>query len=224
MQSGSSSTFRLLVLAHTFRTLFCLIGLTTNSEVLFGDKGPATEEHDADGEEERQGPDTHKKTFGALVGVGIPNGYVGLFYAPSAWTVFEIAHRNYSNRFRGTTGVTSLVMDKFISNSFYLSGGPGYRLVAYNFEVGADYYGRAPDGFQKSKYRDLGADLAVGSRWQWGYLTFGCEWVGLYMPVLTLSHTLEDHPDAREERRQIKEDGIDLANVRFLTLQVGLAF
>jgi hypothetical protein len=70
----------------------------------------------------------------------------------------------------------------FPGNSLHLDGGVRYRHFQ---QIGALGWGIS-DELRDLEADDVGPELAVGNRWQWGWFTLGVEWIGLYQPLLAL--------------------------------------
>lgn len=101
--------------------------------------------------------------------------HINLNYVSVAANIFHLSES--SNLF-------SINFKYFNGNSFYLTGGAGYRQavkkglenILFNEK---DYFTR--------KTTDLGVTAGIGNQWQWSKFTLGADWVGIYQPMSTLS-------------------------------------
>lgn len=113
---------------------------------------------------------------------------------------------------------------QFLSGSFYLRGGLRIReLVRPSlFKVADDDL----DAFEV--VRDLGPDLSIGNRWQWGNFTLGADWLGAYVPA---THTAAKEKFVRKSTKEVVASTEIAAGevrspieIRLLHVQAGVTF
>ena len=104
--------------------------------------------------------------------------------------------RNSLVQFEGSTGKTSwffydieaatlgLHYKHFLGNSFYINAGADYRKVRISNPHFFDLFASNKD---LGEAESIAASFAIGNQWQWQNFTLGCDWIGLMVPVVTLS-------------------------------------
>jgi len=117
----------------------------------------------------------------------------------------------------------SLGVRQFVSDSFYLRGGLRFR------ELARPSSSKAGDDLDAlEEVRDLGPDLSLGNRWQWGGFTLGADWLGAYVPI---TQTAAKEKTTRRSTNEVVESR-KLANgavsspieIRLLHVQAGVTF
>ena len=88
----------------------------------------------------------------------------------------------------------------FLGNSFYLTGGAGYRdNTVSERNVEYDDANRVSIPSVRAHTQEaITAELGIGNQWQFSGFTIGCDWVGLSQPVATLSSevTVDGEPES----------------------------
>jgi hypothetical protein len=71
----------------------------------------------------------------------------------------------------------------FTGNSFYVKAGAAYRSVSMKNAI--CFNCAANNRVDLGAANAIAAELAVGNQWQWENFTFGCDWIGLMVPLVT---------------------------------------
>lgn len=79
-------------------------------------------------------------------------------------------------------GYYALRQTVFMGNSFYWTAGAAYR----EFRGHLSRQTPGATHFYEIEQRDIGADGAIGNRWQWQSFSMGFDWVGIYIPIIKL--------------------------------------
>lgn len=92
-----------------------------------------------------------------------------------------------------------LSFKRFATNSFYWAVGPADRhtradLVAYQNSYATD--DEETTKVASIDAHDMGLSAKIGNQWQWDHFTLGCDWIGLYMPLVTLNKKTSEEPTA----------------------------
>jgi len=113
---------------------------------------------------------------------------------------------------------------QFVTPTFYVKGGVRYRRLRTEEYL----FDSEPDGYDEFiEQSDIGLDMALGNRWQWGGFTLGVEWFGVYRPLKTLdaNQVLKNHETGLETRTGVSESKIDVTHdLRIAHLQLGGSF
>lgn len=71
---------------------------------------------------------------------------------------------------------------KFNGNSFYWRVGGMVRTFDYNTNFSLFSDDQSKNG--KVSVTSIGFDGAIGNQWQWDNFTIGCDWIGLFVPLV----------------------------------------
>lgn len=120
----------------------------------------------------------------------------------------------------------------YLPKAFYLGGGPAYRV----WQGSLDYFETLDEagGYVSDRAsingRDLGVDIAIGSRFQAGNMFLGGEWAGVFFPVRReqdedpASQLSEEAPEDLVEERDEMVAAQKKPIARYLSLVAGLFF
>lgn len=121
---------------------------------------------------------------------------------------------------------TSVGVRHFVGDSFYLRGGVRYGLFTQTEETGPS---TGPTHRTERVVHEIGPDVGLGHRAQWGPITFGVDWLGVHVPVVKIEAKDEQ---VRNQRNAIvsKSSSTPVSvttsriQIRLLHLQVGVTF
>ena len=115
---------------------------------------------------------------------------------------------------------------QFLRSSFYLRGGFKFRDLTVD---DCDFFTLPPIDEspidEKKHVQDIGIDMALGNRWQFGAFTIGADWIGLYVSIATTKAEIvqEDRDTGQEIARY--ESGVQPdVDFRYGYLQIGVSF
>lgn len=84
---------------------------------------------------------------------------------------------------------------KFLGNSWNISPGIDYRTIHVN-----DFWDAGPDSFSRSfKGTSTALNFQIGNQWQWEYVTFKVDWIGVSYPV---SHEITESKSSSQSNPQ----------------------
>lgn len=132
----------------------------------------------------------------------------------------------------GTSTITEVHVKHFVNNSFYWSVGPAHRQTKAELRAYEDSF------FEEDEERttiatldaaDVGLSGTIGNQWQWSNFTLGCDWVGLYQPVITLKDDLEDGETPEDSKgidgtRKTFKDDLTTMNAQGVRFYMGASF
>ena len=162
-------------------------------------------------------------SVGAL-GIGVA---AGLYLDSDTRIDAQLARHDYSFLGRRTeSSEMKLEVQKFLSTTFYLSGGLTYQDIEssdrdYFFDLDAtyDYDGTA---------NLLGLHVSIGNEWQWESFSLGAEWFGLLQPLVTESSIkfAKEDPDSTYQPAREAEFENDVKEISpfGLNLFIGVSF
>ena len=208
---------------------------TTNPE----GTGPGRALAKDDGPERRERAD-NRVAFGFssfmynVYGLGV-SGSAGYYINPDFLVEASVAGAaSFLPNFQAARHLT-LGLRTFVSDSFYLKLGAGYRAYRVDDWIEDTIEALFEASFQTPKNADRylegsdwGLDLSIGHRWQWGFFAIDIDWLGAYVPLQTLKieAVIEDEDIKRVVLREELDSGQgqDSVDWRLLNIHLLLSF
>lgn len=138
-------------------------------------------------------------------------------------------YSSYDMRKSGSSAIIGARYKQFVTNSFYWHGGLASRSSKASLYA-VEKYGDESTKIASVDYSDLGLTLAIGSQWQWDTFTMGCDWIGIYAPVVKTKSDYESSnedtvssSDAKKARSNFRDE-MQALNIQGLRFYLGAAF
>ncbi len=113
--------------------------------------------------------------------------------------------------------IESLVQGRvYVGNSFNLTLGGAYRIYQRNIFLDSSN-NIAEKSYQKNYY-STGLNIAIGNRWHGAWWHAGCDWAGLYLPLVSLAKTYSS------TGLTPTEDNVQLDSLKAAKPDVGVQF
>lgn len=118
----------------------------------------------------------------------------------------------------------SINYKRFLSKKFYIRGGLGYRRISASIWSGEkDKSNLQSIGYSSS----VGAQLSLGTHWQWDSLFIDMRWAGVYVPLHTINskaYQINRNNERKTKQVQGAFDKISKTpNPQFLVLSLGVS-
>lgn len=104
----------------------------------------------------------------------------------------------------------------YVGNSFNLTLGGAYRIFQRNIILNSNN-DILEKSYQKNSY-STGLNIAIGNRWHGSWWHAGCDWAGLYLPLVSLAKTYSS------TGLTLAEDDVQLDSLKAAKPEVGVQF
>lgn len=139
---------------------------------------------------------------GGALPFGVTYGLIGGFFMDDD-LIIEInavtskEHTTLSNTNASYVGGR---LKKIWGNTFYTNTGAGIRAISTNIRYhNNEDYSLNRDATYKGTNSTLVLDYAIGNNWQMEAMTFGVDWIGVFIPILTISkHDKYSNPNQED--------------------------
>lgn len=124
----------------------------------------------------------------------------------------------------GRASLFSARYKRFAGNSFYWHAGAGLRTTTASMLVAPRLLPEEKTKVASVDASDFGGVGGIGNAWHWQHFYLGCDWVGLYLPLVKfkskyddLGESLAGNSDLQNERRSFRDQstGFNLQAIRF---------
>jgi hypothetical protein len=156
---------------------------------------------------------TPGKVYGILEPIGLSiypgtGGHVGFVASPGisyeASTMHSISNLGGTSKFKTNRYMARI--RTYPGNSFNISFGMGLRNTTVNFDAEKHFSARSYEPVDEQvEVQTVGGQLHIGNRWQFSSFLIGCDWVGVYAPMLTLSKKYTDKSVVDEDKDRERE-------------------
>ncbi len=148
------------------------------------------------------------------------------FTSDSGDTIFS----QYEARREGHSSLVAVRYKRFVSNSFYWYAGGGDRMTSAALYVIDKDHDDKESKVATYETHDIGAVGAIGNQWQWDSFMMGCDWIGLYLPIIKVKNVYDDQNDdlaysndMHKARAKLRDD-LTSMNVQGLRFYLGASF
>jgi hypothetical protein len=133
----------------------------------------------------------------------------------------------YQYYYTGHSHVLAARYKSFVGNSFYWYGGLAERTTKASFHI-EDKLTLVTTEISNVDAQDIGANFGIGNAWQWDNFQIGCDWIGIYVPLVRIRHKVKDFNPSPTNDIEDEEDRFATytkgGNIQALRFYLGAAF